>query len=281
MAQQKKGQPGTLIIIGGAEKGGGEVEILEAVARQAASGKLAVATVATEEPKESFEEYQKIFRDLGAKQVVHLDVRTREDALNEKNAEVLNGAKVIFFTGGDQLRITSQLGDSLVYRRVQEIYSKGGTVAGTSAGASVMSETMLVSGNGDESHRLENAVEMAPGFGLIKDAVIDQHFAERGRLGRLLAAVAQNPRQLGIGIDENTAIVVRGQESFEVIGKGAVYVLDGSGILYSNMVEQKGEMDRTLSVYNVCLHVLSKDSRFDLRARQPVIPKSTEPAPGK
>lgn len=279
MAEEEKGQGGTLIIIGGAEKKGHELHILEAVAKQARSGKLVVATVATEEPRESFLEYRKIFQKLGVKEVVHLDVQIREDALDEKNAETLDGAKVVFFTGGDQLRITSQLGDSLVYRRVEEIYARGGTVAGTSAGASVMSETMLVSGNGDQSHRLQNAIEMAAGLGLIKDVVIDQHFAERGRLGRLLAAVAQNPRKLGVGIDENTAIVVTRQEFFEVIGEGAVYVLDGSGITYSNLVEDQEAMDRTLSVFTTCLHVLSRENRFDLRQRQPVIPDPPGPEP--
>jgi cyanophycinase len=272
MAQQERQEKkGTLIIIGGAEKDG-DKEILEVVAKRAGSGKLVVATVATEEPEEMFQEYHQIFRELGVKELAHLDVQKREDALSEDRVRVLEKAKVIFFTGGDQLRITSQLGDSQVYRKVQEIYSRGGTVAGTSAGASVMSETMLVSGNGDQSHRLENAVRMAPGFGLIKDMVIDQHFAERGRLGRLLGAVAQNPRQLGVGIDENTAIVVEGQDSFEVIGEGAVYVLDGSGITYSNLVEDESERNATLSIYGVCLHVLSRENRFDLHERRPVQP---------
>jgi cyanophycinase len=273
----KREKRGTLIIIGGAEKDG-EHEILQAVAKRAGSGKLVVATVATEEPEEMFAEYREIFRKLGVKELAHLDVQKREDALSEDRVRVLEKAQVIFFTGGDQLRITSQLGDSQVYRRVQEIYSHGGTVAGTSAGASVMSETMLVSGAGEQSHRLEDAIRMAPGFGLIKDMVIDQHFAERGRLGRLLGAVAQNPRQLGVGIDENTAIVVEGQDAFEVIGEGAVYVLDGSGITYSNLVESQEARDATLSIYDVRLHVLSRENRFDLRERRPVQPDP--PGPG-
>jgi cyanophycinase len=275
MAKQQK--KGTLIIIGGAEKQG-DKEILQAVAKRAGSGRLVVATVATEEPEEMFQEYREIFRELGVKDLAHLDVQKREDALSEDRVRVLEKAKVIFFTGGDQLRITSQLGDSQVYRRVQEIYLHGGTVAGTSAGASVMSETMLVSGHGDQSHRLENAVMMAPGFGLIKDMVIDQHFAERGRLGRLLGAVAQNPRQLGVGIDENTAILVEGQDAFEVLGEGAVYVLDGSGITYSNLVENERERNETLSIYDVKLHVLSRENRFDLHERRPLQPDP--PGPG-
>src|SRR5206468_3922929 len=106
-------------------------------------------------------------------------------------------------------------------------HARGLPIAGTSAGASVMSETMLVSGPSDDSHRVDDALRMAPGLGLMHDLIIDQHFAQRGRLSRLLGAVAQNPRLLGVGIDENTAIVAREGKGFEVIGDGAVYVING------------------------------------------------------
>lgn len=125
----------------------------------------------------------------------------------------------MFFSGGDQLRISSQIGDTPVEERVREIHERGGLVAGTSAGASVMSETMLVKGTSGESHKIGD-LHMAPGLGLVRDVIIDQHFAERGRFGRLFGAVAHNPRELGLGIDEDTAIVVEG-ERFEVIGKVA------------------------------------------------------------
>lgn len=263
---------GTLIIIGGAEKDGGEQKILEAVAAKAGSGKLVVATVATSEPKESFQEYRQIFQKLGVKQVQHLDIQTREEALSEDRARLLDKTSVVFFTGGDQLKITSQLGDSRVYQKIQEIYKEGGTVAGTSAGASVMSETMLISGPGDESHKVEIAIRMAPGLGLIRDVVVDQHFAERGRLGRLLAAVAQNPKNLGVGIDENTAIIVE-DGSFSVIGEGAVYVLDGSKTTYSNLGEDEERRDKALAVFDVKLHVLSAENRFDLEERRPDSPQ--------
>lgn len=266
----KKPGAGTLIIIGGAEKKDTDKKVLECVAQHAGSGRLVVMTVATSEPEEVWQEYRKIFRELGVKNLDHLDVRDREEALEESCAEILEGASVLFFTGGDQLRITSQLGDSHVYQRIEEHYRNGGVIAGTSAGASVMSRTMLVSGNGDESHKIDSVLGMAPGLGLIEDVVIDQHFAERGRLGRLLAAVAQNPRTLGIGIDEDTAIVVEREKSFQVIGNGAVYVLDGSGISYSNLSEDD-QKDKTLAAFDVRLHVLSDGNRFDLEDRRPVI----------
>jgi cyanophycinase len=262
-------QPGTLIIIGGGERKDEERTILKEVAKHAGSGKLVLATVATEKPDETWEEYREIFKELGVRRLEHLDVQVREQAKGKDRVDALKGAKVVFFTGGDQLKITSQLGDSPVYQTLEEIYANGGTIAGTSAGASVMSETMLIGGDGDKSHQLGKLLGMAPGFGLIQDVVIDQHFAERGRLGRLLGAIAQNPRQLGIGLDENTAIVVHGEESFEVIGAGAVYVLDGSDSSYSNLGEREEETEKTMSVFDVKLHVLSAGNRFNLQDAGP------------
>lgn len=138
-----------------------------------------------------------------------------------------------------------------------------------------MSETMLVGGDGEKSHQTDQMIQMAPGFGLIRDVVIDQHFAERGRIGRLLAAVAQNPAHLGVGIDENTAVILYGRESFEVIGEGAVYVLDARKVSYSNLTEDE-EKSKTLSVFDVKLHVLSEGNRYDLQARRPEVPPKPE-----
>jgi cyanophycinase len=267
-------EQGSLIIIGGNEKKDEEKRILKEVARHAGSGKLVVVTVATEEPQESFQEYRQIFMKLGVKKVEHLDVRLREEAKSEERVKILEGAAVVFFTGGDQLKITSQLGDSAVYQTIERLQKEGVTIAGTSAGASVMSETMLISGDGEESHKVGKLLGMAPGLGLVKNIVIDQHFAERGRLGRLLAAISQNPRQLGIGLDENTAIVV-GEESFEVIGEGAVYVLDGSDSSYSNLGEGEEE-EKTMAVFDIKLHVLSEGNRFDLKERRPEMPPKPE-----
>lgn len=262
----RKGK-GTLIIIGGHEDKEGDRVILTEIARRIGAGKLVVATVASNHQEELFEEYERLFRALGVRHVHKLAVESREDAFSERAIRVLDDAAAVFFTGGDQLRITSQLGDSPVYDRIRDIHQRGGLVIGTSAGASVMSETMMVAGKGDESHRIGATLSMAPGFGLIHDVVVDQHFAERGRVGRLLGAIAQNPRMLGVGIDENTAIVVDGQRSFEVIGDGAVYVLDASGVTYSNLTEE--EADRALSLFGVQVHVLSMGDTFDIGLREP------------
>jgi cyanophycinase len=267
---------GTLIIIGGGERKDDQRTVLQEVARRAGGGKLVVVTIATAEPQETWEEYREIFKKLGVKKVEWLDVRLREEGFKDEVVRILDQATVVFFTGGDQLKITSQLGDSPVYRRIEEIYEQGGTIAGTSAGASVMSETMLVSGDGDESHKVDAVLGMAPGLGLIRNAVVDQHFAQRGRLGRLLGAITQNPRTLGIGIDENTAIILDDNERFEVVGAGAVYVLDGSKVSYSNLAEPQEEMKKTMSVFDVTLHVLSEGNEFDLKERRPEIPPKPE-----
>src|ERR671917_200600 len=216
----RKGSKGPLIIIGGGEDKEGRRVILREVAKHLDGGKLVLATVASHEPEGYFEAYQNAFADLGITDLVEVYVKDRAETLDPDKLRLFEGATGVFFSGGDQLRISSQIGDTPVEQRVREIHERGGVIAGTSAGASVMSETMLVKGTSGESHRIGD-LHMAPGLGFMRDAIIDQHFAERGRFGRLLGAVAHNPRELGIGIDEDTAIVVEGTR-FRVIGSGCV-----------------------------------------------------------
>jgi cyanophycinase len=218
-------------------------------------------------PKDLYEDYERIFRGLGVKHIYKLEVESREDAMSEKSVRALDDTTAIFFTGGDQVKITSQLGCSPVCERIQEIYESGGTIAGTSAGASVMPETMMVGGNGEESHRIGGALKLAPGLGLIRGIIVDQHFAERGRIGRLLGAVTQNPRILGMGIDENTAVIVERDRKFTVVGEGGVTILDAGASTYSNITDE--ETERSLSVYDVKLHQLSQGDVFDCQTRRP------------
>jgi cyanophycinase len=263
--------PGPLIVVGGHEDKTGERVILKEIASRLKGGKLVIATVASHEPEGYFDAYRAAFEALGATDLVELYVAERSETLESDALGKLEGAAGVFFTGGDQLRISSQIGDTPVERRVREIHAGGGVIAGTSAGASVMSETMLVKGSSAESHRIGD-LHMAPGLGLIRDVIIDQHFAERGRIGRLLGAVAQNPRVLGIGIDEDTAIIVE-DDRFVVRGAGAVYIVDGAGVTHSNIAEAKPE--RTLSMYDIRLHVLSAQDRFDLHARRAMLPATS------
>jgi cyanophycinase len=260
----KKQRHGTLIAIGGGEDKTGERVILQEVVRRL-KGKLIIATVASQSPGEYFEAYEKAFKQLGVKSMCELYVRDRAEALDRNIINRINSAGGVFFTGGDQLRIASQIGDTEIDRAVKRIFAAGGVIAGTSAGASVMSSTMLVKGSNAESHRIGD-LHVASGLGLLHDVIIDQHFAERGRIGRLLGAVAQNPRVLGIGIDEDTAIIVNGTQ-FRVQGNGGVYIVDGSGLTYSNIAEAKP--DRVLSLCDVRLHVLSAGETFDLARRRP------------
>lgn len=256
-----------LIVIGGAEDKVGDKVILSEVARRVGSGKLVVTTAASKVPASLFEDYDRIFRSVGVKHIAKLEINHRAEATEERNVRTLDDAVGVFFTGGDHLKITSQIGDTPVFTRIMEIYQAGGVIAGTSAGASVMCETMIVSGGSKESPKVEDSVRLAAGLGFINGMMIDQHFSERGRMGRLLGSIAQNPKNLGLGIDEQTAIVIEREQGFYVLGGGAVYVIDGSDITYSNIAEE--EIKKTVSMYDVRLHVLSQGDRFDLSARRP------------
>lgn len=256
---------GVLIAIGGHEDKEGERGILKEVARRMDGGVLVLATVASHQPDGYFEAYEQAFGDLGVSELRELYLQDRNEASDPDKLALFEGAAGVFFTGGDQLRISSQIGDTPVESRVRDLLNRGGLIAGTSAGASMMSETMLVRGSNQESYRIGD-LHMAPGLGLVRDMIIDQHFAERGRIGRLLGAVAHNPRVLGVGIDEDTAAIMeRGRLS--VIGSGAVYVVDGAEVSHSNIAE--GSNQQALSMHDVKLHVLSAGDGFDLRRRRP------------
>ena len=267
MAEETKSRSGTLIIIGGHEDRdpAGDRKILREVARHVRGGKLVLATVASHRPEGYYDDYERAFADLDIGELIELYVHDRTEAGDREKLQVIDDAAAIFFSGGDQLRITSQIGDTGIEAKVRALHERGGLIAGTSAGASVMSDTMLVKGTSSETHRIGD-LHMAPGLGLIRDVIIDQHFAERGRFGRLLGAVAHNPRVLGIGIDEDTAAIVQGDE-FEVIGSGAVYVVDGESVTHSNVAEARPE--RVLSMHDVRVHVLGTGDRFSLSDRKP------------
>jgi len=259
---------GSLVIIGGHEDRTGEKLILREVAdRLGDDGKIVVCTVASAEPDALWEQYESAFRALKVPHVFRLDIESRGDAATERSMRILEGATGVFLTGGDQLKITSQIGDTPVYSRMQEILQEGGVIAGTSAGASAMSATMLVANNGDASYRIKSSLLMAPGLGFAEDMLIDQHFAERGRMARLIGAVTQNPRVLGVGIDEDTAMIVERNRTFQVLGVGAVYVVDASKTTYSNIGDE--DSDRTLSSFGLTVHMLSQGDRFDLDTRTP------------
>jgi cyanophycinase len=260
---------GTLVIIGGAEDKTGRCEILRKVVELAGGeeARLVIMTAATEKPEAVGEDYRRIFKKLRVKEIEILNISSRTEANQNRYVQIIQNSTGIFFTGGDQLRITSLLGGTAVYQALQEAYLRGIVIAGTSAGASAMSETMIVEGDSDEAPK-KNTLKMAPGMGLIAEVVVDQHFAQRGRIGRLLSAVAQNPHTLGIGIDEDTAIAVAADGLFEVYGSQTVTVVDGRQITHTNASESSPS--EALALTNITLHVLPAGYRFDLNRRIPI-----------
>lgn len=257
---------GKLIIIGGKEDKENAKEILHEVAKGVGNGKLCIVSVASAVGDELWEIYRSVFRDLGVKHMSHLDVVHRKESIDHLAFKAVKDASAIFFTGGDQLKITSELGGTIVLERIMDIFHQGGVIAGTSAGASVMGEIMMTSGLSDSSFRIGN-LRMAPGLGLTSCMIIDQHFAERGRIGRLIGAVAHNPKYLGIGIDEDTAIILEDKVKFTVIGSGTVYAIDAHESNGCNLIE--GKENSPLSLFNTKLHLLVKGDEFDLHKRIP------------
>lgn len=259
---------GNLIIIGGAEDKKGDKDILKEVCSRINKNTdyIVIAAMASSTPDELGTLYKGLFLGLGVNYISLLNVSKRSDCFEKNNIDMIKKASLIFFTGGDQLKISSFLGGTPLFEEMKKCYEKGCIFAGTSAGASVMSDTMIVSGPDEEAPR-KCTLKMAPGLGFIKHVIIDQHFAQRGRIGRLMTGIAENPESLGIGIDEDTAIVINRGAEFKVMGSGSVYVLDGSSITHSNVSEQYP--DEVLSIFNVHIHVLKKGNRFDLKSKLP------------
>jgi cyanophycinase len=259
---------GKLLIIGGAEDKEGDCKILREFLRCAGGTKahIVIMTAATSLPGEVGDNYIRVFERLGAEDVRVLDTQTPEDANNPEYLEAIEQASGIFFTGGDQARIISCLKDTKLDAAMHKRYSEGIIIGGTSAGAAMMPDMMIIEGDSETNPRVD-VVAMGPGMGFLPDVVIDQHFAQRGRLGRLVTALLLQPAVLGFGIDENTAILVSGDE-LEVIGESAVTVIDESEKLHDNI---EGRLkDEGLAICGAKLHILPHGYRFNLKTRQPV-----------
>lgn len=256
-------------LIGGNEDRAGRCEVLQGFL-EACGGeeaKVMVIPVASRNTEETGEVYLRIFSRLGAKQVEVVAPATRKEANREALASLVEEATAVFFTGGDQLRLTSLLGGTNLDRALHRAFRRGTLMGGTSAGAAAMSSTMIVSGEEEVAPRV-NVVHLAPGLGFIREVIVDQHFAQRGRLGRLLAALAHNPYVLGLGIDEDTAVWVDGGR-LRVIGSGTVTVVDGFSIEHTNISMAGNE---PLALTGVSLHVLPAGYGFNLDTRRPLLP---------
>ena len=260
---------GKLLIIGGAEDKEGDCKILREFLRCAGGTKarIVVMTAATSRPGEVGDNYIRLFERLGAEDVRVVDTQKPEEARDPEYLEAIQQATGIFFTGGDQARIISCLKDTKLDTAIHKRYAEGIIIGGTSAGAAMMPDMMIIEGDSETNPRVD-VVAMGPGMGFLPGVVIDQHFAQRGRLGRLVSALLLQPAVMGFGIDENTAILVSGDE-FEVIGESAVTVIDESEKLHDNT---DGLLkDEALALCGAKLHILPHGYRFNLKTRQPVL----------
>jgi cyanophycinase len=260
---------GRLLVIGGAESHNEDDEtILERFVELAggARARLVVIATASSQPERLEAEYVAVFQRLGAGDVRPLRLNCREQANSGTATDLLERATGVFFTGGDQLRIASIVGgtraDSVLHARLTG--EDGLVLAGTSAGAAMMSSTMIL--GGQDAAVSTSSVRLGPGLEFLPGVLIDMHFAERGRLNRLLSAIALYPHELGLGIDENTAILVE-DGRFEVIGTGSVTVIDAGP---AALIQVEGSGPIALS--DVRLHVLPSGYAFELTERRPLEP---------
>lgn len=269
---------GRLVAVGGAEDRTGEMRILQKFVEICGgkSAEIVVMTIATDEAESAAKELTRVFKKLKVKSVKTFDVASRADTESKRGLKLIEQASGLFFTGGDQIRITSLLGGTEMQRLIHKRFEKNLVIGGTSAGAAMMSNSMILEGDGEANPRLR-AVEIGPGMDLIIGAMIDVHFSERGRHGRLLSAVAHYPQDLGLGVDEDTAMLIDKGE-FEVIGSGAVTIIDGGAMTYTNASDiGRGE---NLALADVRVHVLPEGYKFNLHDRCVIIPKK-KPAKSK
>ncbi len=269
---------GTVIIIGGAEDKIRDRIILNRFVSLAGGEAATVAVISTASSlgHEAGERYREIFTDLGVATVRPLHAMTRAQANDETFARSVQDATGVFLTGGNQLRLSSTIGGTRLAEAVLERFRHGAVIAGTSAGASAMSSHMIAFGasGATPKHRM---AAIAAGLGVLPGVIVDQHFQQRNRLGRLLSLIAQNPSLLGIGVDEDTAGVVGPDHVLEVIGRGSITIVDGAAA-ETDAWEVRGH--RPVMISGVVLHSLPSGYRFDLRRRHRIVVPNLKALPG-
>jgi cyanophycinase len=270
---------GILIPIGGNEdKGNGDNEmytlefiengILRHVVRLAggSNANIVIIPTASSIPDEVIENYQSAFEKLGCSNVHVLDIREREQSEEPQNIEMIRNADAVLFSGGDQSKITSRIGDTSIHHLLMHKYmNENFIIAGTSAGAMCMSSRMITGGNNTESFR-KGVVGMGEGMGFTPNLIIDSHFIQRGRFGRLTEAVAKYPKLIGIGLSEDTGLIVRNNNEFEVIGSGMAIIFDGRNLTHNNEEILKEGDPMTLT--NMITHILSNGDKFEINTRK-------------
>ena len=213
--------------------------------------------------------YEDLFRSLGVKQATSLAINSREDAQSQDYLDLLDQCDGIFITGGNQLRLSTILGGTPVFQRLRKLNASGTHIAGTSAGAAIMPEHMIA-GGATGLVPTQSGVSLAPGLGLTNAVVIDQHFNERNRLGRLLAAVSYNPFLIGLGLDEDTSTFIGPDDVLEVVGSGGITIIDASELTYSSMAgANNGD---TLTMLGLKLHFLAEGGSYNLKTREAIAP---------
>ncbi|MFA5683027.1 MAG: cyanophycinase [Lysobacteraceae bacterium] len=258
-------QRGWIIPIGGAEEKENQPAILARFVELCggADADIVVIPTASRLP-DTGPRYERLFRDLGAGVVESMDFDTRRDCAEPRRLERIERASGIFFTGGNQLRITTLIGGTPVAKLIRIQNARGVHVAGTSAGASVMSEHMIAFGE-EGGSPMAGGVRLAPGLGLTNRFIIDQHFRQRDRLGRLATALAYNPFAVGIGLDEDTAAFIGPDNTVEVLGRGAVTVIDAADLQFSSM--DKVSEGEPVCLLGLRVHVLVAGATFNLHTR--------------
>jgi cyanophycinase len=259
-----QGGPGALFAIGGAEDKLKKRTVLQEFVEAAGGPKARIVVVPTASAlgPDVIDVYRALFAALGAESVVGVRPENREDADDPAFISPLNDATGVFMTGGNQLKLAGVVTGTAFGRAVTVAHARGATVGGTSAGASILAEHMIAFGRSGATPR-QRMSQLSGGLGLVQGAIVDQHFAQRNRYGRLLSLVAQSPGLLGIGVDEDTAAVFRGSH-LEVVGRGAVTIFDGSRITSNGHYAARSE---PLLASGVVLHVLPATATFDLQNR--------------
>jgi cyanophycinase len=265
---------GPVMPIGGAEETEPGGEILERFVDLAggSDARIAIIPTASDDPQRSGEGYAELFRKLGAKKADWLRVEQRSDANTEEPLSLLREATGMFITGGDQTRLVELLVGTLVMECIRTRNADGVVAAGTSAGASILSTLMMAGGTGvggdsNGSAARKGMVDVVAGFGLLQDIIIDQHFSQRGRLGRLLSVFAGTPGLIGVGLDEDTAVLIDREGTLEVLGSNMVTIVDGRNTISDYFDREEGEV---LTITGSSLHVLAGGRRFDVDARQAI-----------
>ncbi len=264
---------GRLIAIGGNEDKANELVVLKRVVQEVGKTdyKVGVITTASEDPELRGKDYHKVFTTLGASLVEILNIKERSQANDKQIAQSLEDVDLVFFTGGDQLRLTTIMGGSKVLQAIQNRLEAGALIAGTSAGAAVFSDTMIYEGKSEEG-LFKGSVLTTSGFGFVEKIIFDTHFMARGRIGRLIQIVTTNPTCIGVGIGEDSGVVLKGDGVAEVVGTGQVIIVDGSDIGHSNIMNIKpGE---PIAVENVRIHSIVNGYRYNFKKRQFLTPAS-------